>query len=251
MLGKPVSKIIIVCDEKTKEYANYLRQLISVNDDKEEKIVGSADGSAEAAVWLEKEYLANSATISSNEHILFIGKNNTSKSETSSMVVRFDKYGMKYGWLGKRAMMQVDDAMLDEAKYCEFIEFCSAYEQKFEKLAYKNLNTHTGRKKTETAKPADSLGEEELNVRKLDPGLVIGAAGAHLAANAMAQIAVAGAIYAGAIYVGAVGAVVGAGAFGAYKGLSTISAHKKIKDQQYKALTVILYMDGLKTFLEG
>lgn len=32
---KATKKLIIVCDEKTEQYANYLRQLISTNDDKQ------------------------------------------------------------------------------------------------------------------------------------------------------------------------------------------------------------------------
>ena len=28
-------------------------------------------------------------------------------------------------------------------------------------------------------------------------------------------------------------------------------AHKKIKDQQYRCLAMVLYMDGLQRFLEG
>ena len=73
------TKLIIVCDEKTEQYANYLRQLISTNDDKDGEVKGVVDGSVEAAVWLDKEYIANKATISSSEHILFIGDNKVSK----------------------------------------------------------------------------------------------------------------------------------------------------------------------------
>lgn len=42
---KATKKLIIVCDEKTEQYANYLRQLISTNDDKDGEVVGIADGS--------------------------------------------------------------------------------------------------------------------------------------------------------------------------------------------------------------
>lgn len=41
---KATKKLIIVCDEKTEQYANYLRQLISTNDDKDGEVVGIADG---------------------------------------------------------------------------------------------------------------------------------------------------------------------------------------------------------------
>ena len=41
MLGEKTTKLIIVCDEKTSEYANYLRQLVSMKDDRsEERRVG-------------------------------------------------------------------------------------------------------------------------------------------------------------------------------------------------------------------
>ena len=117
MFGSTKTKLIIVCDEKTRDYANFLRQLISANDDTEGSVVGVADGSVEAAVWLDKEYLHNSATISSNEHVLFIGDNKVSKSEVSSMIPRFNQFGMKFGWLGKRGMMQVDDKLLNEENF--------------------------------------------------------------------------------------------------------------------------------------
>ena len=41
---------IIVCDEKSKEYANYLSQLISMEDDTEDTTVGVKDGSVQAQV---------------------------------------------------------------------------------------------------------------------------------------------------------------------------------------------------------
>lgn len=50
MMGKATKKLIIVCDEKTEPYANYLRQLISTNDDKDGEVVGIEDGTVEAAV---------------------------------------------------------------------------------------------------------------------------------------------------------------------------------------------------------
>ena len=59
MLGKSTKKLIIVCDNKTEKYGNYLRQLVSVNDDNEDEIIGTEDGTVDAVVWLEKDYLVN------------------------------------------------------------------------------------------------------------------------------------------------------------------------------------------------
>ena len=136
MFEQNTTKLIIVCDDKTVGYGNYLRQLVSTNDDEDDEIVGTKDGSIKVSVWLEKHYLDNMSTISSNEHVLFIGENQTSKNEISSMDVKFDKFGMKYGWLGKRGMMLVSEVISQPEMYDEFVEYCRGYKSDFEKIEF-------------------------------------------------------------------------------------------------------------------
>ena len=246
MIGKTAKKLIIVCDEKTKDYANYLRQLISLNDDKEGEVVGVADGSVEAAVWTDKEYLANSAKVSSNEHVLFIGENKVSKSEISSMITRYDKFGMKYGWLGKRGMLIVDNELLAPEEYDQFIDYCGGYETKFEKIVMKRPKlANLGKKKEEPLIIEEEATEVvevvgDLDEQKPKKGIALGLG---VAAGAVGG-ALAGA---GAL----LSPVVAAGAVGVYKGVSQVTVHKKVKDQQYRALTAIMYMDALTEFMEG
>jgi 50S ribosomal protein L31 type B len=211
MLGEKTTKLIIVCDEKTSEYANYLRQLVSMKDDTSDEIVGVKDGTVEVAVWLEKDYVANMATISSKEHILFVGENKVSKKETPSMSVKFDKFGMKYGWLGKRAMMTVSDSIKDKETYDQFIEFCQAYEQKIEAMSLERVCIYE--EKNETEKGVVALMKNK--------------------AATLAQL------------------VVNPGVFGAVAGINMLKDRKKLRDQQFRALTAILYTDGLTEFLEG
>lgn len=123
----PVKKLIIVCSDKSKPYANYLRQLISLKDDTEESVIGVKDGTVEVSVWTDKEYDQNSQTISSNMHVLFVGRNKVSKAEVSTMDIKFDKFGMHYGWLGKRGMLDVDTKTLSNKEYEEFIKYCTDY----------------------------------------------------------------------------------------------------------------------------
>lgn len=215
MLGEKTTKLIIVCDEKTSEYANYLRQLVSMKDDTSDEIVGVKDGTVEVAVWLEKDYVANMATISSKEHILFVGENKVSKKETPSMSVKFDKFGMKYGWLGKRAMMMVSDSIKDKETYDQFIEFCQAYEQKIEAMSLERVCKYE--EKNETEKGVVALMKNK--------------------AATLAQLVV--------------NPIGTAGVFGAVAGFNMLKDRKKLRDQQYRALTVILYTDGLPEFLEG
>lgn len=238
-MGKVTKKLIIVCDDKTKEYANYLRQLISLVDDTEDKIRGVEDGSVEAAVWTDKEYLANSAKISSSEHVLFLGDSKVSKSEISSMIVKFDKFGMKYGWLGKRGMLSVDNKMLSEEDYDQFLAYCKEYESEFEKVTIKqaefpdvesvlsrgaednnnNEETHDGQTESDSKKKAKQIAEAVVD------------ASANVLAPAFS--------------------FTGKSVAGLINGVSSISAHRKIKDQQYRAATFILYLEGLAEFMEG
>ncbi len=240
MLAKQITKLIIVCDDKTKEYANYLRQLISVNDDKDGEIVGIADGTVDAAVWTEEEYKHNSATISSNEHVLFVGENKTSKSEIGSMSIRFKKFGMSYGWLGKRAMMNVDDALLSPTEYKEFIDFCASYKQYFDRNAYEEKEQ----------KAVEEIDAPQIETVEVPAEEVSPIEPAHKKKGALSALNKAVALVGNKV-LKPVADVVEAGATGAYENIKNLAMKKKINDQQYRALTVILYLDGLKEFLEG
>lgn len=210
MFGNQTKKLIIVCDEKTKDYANYFRQLVSTNDDDDE-IVGVADGSVDAVVWLEKDYVANSATISSTEHILFIGNNKTVISERKYMNVFFDKYSMKYGWLGKRAFMTVEKPISSEKTYSSFIAFCNDKHQKIERIAGKELTSKDSKsKKKKAGKLLRAAALTTIITNPLTAGYaVVGTA-------AQMQI-----------------------------------SRKKILEQQYRVLTALLYLNDLQEFLEG
>lgn len=126
-------KLIIVCEDKCKKYGDFLAQLISADDDTDDEIVGTKDGEVAAQVWSEKEYNANSAQLSSNQYILFIGSNKLIKDKSSHMDIAFDEYGIKYGWLGKQAALSVDH-IVDVDDYDSFIEFAKNYQKNMVKV---------------------------------------------------------------------------------------------------------------------
>lgn len=182
-------ELIIVCDESLMEYANYLMALISQNNDK--------DGTVSAAIWPPKVYKDTLPKITSNTHILFIGSFKEAKEQRKNVNSKFNKYGMHFGWLGKRAVMYVDDKMLKKDEYDHFLKFSKNYQEEFEKATVNIVN---------------SLQDYMKVIGTFLP-----------------------VIYPVAIY----GLISG-----------TI-AHKKIKNQQYRCLTIALYLDGLQKFLEG
>lgn len=134
MFGNGMQKnelpLIIVCDDKDMVYANYLIQLIGQKDDAGDSIVGIEDDSVSAAIYTTKNYKDNLPQIPSTQHILFIGQTGVAKEQSKTIPDMFNKLGMHYGWLGKRAVLYVDDTTSDWMKlkdkkehYTEFWQY--------------------------------------------------------------------------------------------------------------------------------
>lgn len=224
MFGNNMKKLIIVCDNKTEEYANLLRQLISSKDDTENEVVGIEDGTVGVVVWLEKEYRDNMATISSNEHILFLGNGEVSKKEyNSSMKMYYDQFGMTYGWLGNRGVLRVTTEIDDEEEYNKFVELYSNFNLDFEAIEFKNF-------RETVANTVDKKAKGLFSKNKFTKAaMTAGGLAAGLAAGGIVGVAGAGII-----------------------GSKVVSANrqKKIKQQQYHTLVVAFYREGLAKFLE-
>ena len=131
-----MKKLIIVCEEKCRSYGDYLAQLISMDDDTDEATVGTKDGEVAAQVWTEKDYNNNSAQMFSNQYVLFVGNSKLIKEKSSHMNTEFNEYGMKYGWLGKQAVLCVEK-VVPLKQYDEFIEFALAYQENIKALVTK------------------------------------------------------------------------------------------------------------------
>lgn len=125
--NQEVKKLVIVSDEDKREYAQYLMQLISSNDDKEDHIVGVKDGSVKSVYWNIKEYKDSESSITSKEKVLFIGNSKLIKETCAHIDIKFDKYGMKYGWLGNRAWINVETKSFNEKELEELIEYAIKY----------------------------------------------------------------------------------------------------------------------------
>ena len=224
MFGNNMKKLIIVCDNKTEEYANLLRQLISSKDDTENEVVGIEDGTVGVVVWLEKEYRNNMATISSNEHILFLGNGEVSKKEfNTSMKMYYDQFGMTYGWLGNRGVLRVTTEIDDEEEYNKFVELYSNFNLDFEAIEFKNF-------RETVANTVDKKAKGLFSKNKFTKAaMTAGGLAAGLAAGGIVGVA-------------------GAGIIGSK--VVSVNRQKKIKQQQYHTLVVAFYREGLAKFLE-
>lgn len=205
-----MKKLIIVCEEKYRQYGDFLSQLVSLDDDKEDIVVGVKDGVVAAQVWTEKEYSANAAQISSEQYILFIGDSKLIKDKRSHMMKKYSEYGMQYGWLGKQAVLFVEK-VVDLKDYDSFIEYAKGNKADVTKLIELKSDAMVIPEGTEDR---DAKGIKKiLNPVKPLPAAIV---------NAPIR---------------------------ALNALNKMANNKKIEDQEYTCLVLVFYLNGLSLFL--
>ena len=100
---EPQKTLIIVCDEKENSCANYLIQLIGDKND------NNIDLNVKAVLYNTKTYRDNLGQIPSSQRVLFIGVNKFTKEQVGTIPDKYNELDMHFGWLGKRAVLYVDD----------------------------------------------------------------------------------------------------------------------------------------------
>ena len=124
LLSKPESydySLVIVAKDDL--IAQAMAQLIERNDDTEEGVVGTKDGSVYAIVADEKFYQKVLAGRVAGQKKLFIGNLKSSENLRRSSVKKFEQYGVTYGWAGTDAYIACDTKKLDKkADYEAFLK---------------------------------------------------------------------------------------------------------------------------------
>ena len=121
MFEQSPKQAVIVYRAKEEEYAHLLANLISTS-----KVY-------EVAEWEEKDWLANKASTSSSQKMIFLGDTKAAHKRYIGMVWVYNQHNMKYGWLGNQCIIDVDPLSIDNIK-----GFCDYYQEKyvqFNKLA--------------------------------------------------------------------------------------------------------------------
>lgn len=206
---------IIICHDKNKRNRKLADQLLALF---------SKDTSYSSAVWSEQVYVDNKVHISSQQWVIFIG--NISEAENIKDMpnfCKFKKLNMKYGWIGTRAVIQVD----------EKFQFSSDDIKELREILIDLLPKD---KKEELEKLAEKRGEKSV--------------GALLAALPFKEFA---RLF---IFMPMVNIVLTVKVyFKLYKYLFSVTSKtlnmKKIIPFEYDYLLKQFYENGLKTFIEG
>lgn len=130
------SNILIVYDNEGKEapYAQLLFQLIGQmkNIDSSQPIT-------------ESEYRKSFATIDTipQEKVLFFGNGKEAASQGKAIDWRYDKFGMKYGWLGNRCVISADPDKITLKEQNPFGEYYNSCIEQFKNLDVLNQISYT------------------------------------------------------------------------------------------------------------
>lgn len=132
---EPQKTLIIVCDEKENSCANYLIQLIGDKND------NNIDLNVKAVLYNTKTYRDNLGQIPSSQRVLFIGVNKFTKEQVGTIPDKYNELDMHFGWLGKRAVLYVDDITDNisnitniKKNYEKFLEYSLKYDMKYENI---------------------------------------------------------------------------------------------------------------------
>jgi hypothetical protein len=112
---------IIVYGEDEESYANLLFGLFGEFEEHE------------CALWTEKQYQDSRGELSSSAEVIFIGNTKTTKKLIPNLKIKFNKFGMKYGWLGNQAVIFVDDFPKKKEEFNSFCNYSAKVYDQFEK----------------------------------------------------------------------------------------------------------------------
>lgn len=122
MFMQPQATTLIVV-YKDEMLSNQLKKLVETNDDTAEGIVGIKDGSVEIVAWNEKTWLAQKKAGNITSKVLYLGDIKGTDKLKPVIDEKFDKFGVKFGWAGKQAIIYADDSAIKD--YDEFIKFAN------------------------------------------------------------------------------------------------------------------------------
>lgn len=112
--------IVVYKDEML---VNQLKKLVETKDDNDNgEVVGTTDNSINIVAWNEKVWLENKKAGNIKSKVLFLGSIKGTDKLIPVIDVKYNKYGVKYGWAGNQAVVYANPKEItNREKYLEFI----------------------------------------------------------------------------------------------------------------------------------
>lgn len=119
--NEPTTLIVVYKDELL---VNQIKKLVETKDDEStESTIGTKDGTVSIVSWTEKVWLEQKKAGNINNKVLFIGDIKGTDKLIPIIDIKFDEYGVKYGWAGSQAVIYIDPKTIKcKSEYDAFFE---------------------------------------------------------------------------------------------------------------------------------
>lgn len=122
-----VATLIVVCRNKLLS-AEVIKIIEAKDDIDNETIVGVKDGTVQTILWNEAAWETFHKKLSGTEKVLIIDNIKHTESLTAQQI-RFEKFGVRYGWNGNVARIEANPKVLKEVEdYQEFLAAMETFE---------------------------------------------------------------------------------------------------------------------------
>lgn len=125
LFGEPQTLIVVYKDELL---VNQLKKLVENKDDDGEEVIGTRDDSVRIVAWSEKVWMDQKKAGNINNKVLFIGNVKGVDDLMPIIDVKYDAFGIKFGWAGNQAVLLCDNWKLRKAEdYNVFLNELNKY----------------------------------------------------------------------------------------------------------------------------
>lgn len=126
-----------------------LRRNIELKDDLSTgEIIGIKDGSVEISMCSEEFWNERKRSSTGADKILFLDTSKALNAMLPKMNLKYNQFGISYGWKGNVGMLTVDDSQLNDQR--QYNEFCDAFMREFSNpnsaQVLKSINSDFGEK---------------------------------------------------------------------------------------------------------
>ena len=126
------TNLVIVYTATARKSADFLRDLIALQDDTEENTVGVKDGTVKVLTCEDKKFKEENNT--SAQKVIYIGKCKRSESTKEHAKWKISQYGLRCGWFGNKAMLYIDKPAYEKKEYEEFYQYALQQAQRLDEV---------------------------------------------------------------------------------------------------------------------
>lgn len=230
MLFNEPQTLIVVYKEEL--YSNFLKKLVETNDDNgDDAVVGTRDGSVHIVAWTEKVWRDQKKAGNINNKVLFLGDVKGTDKLLPIIDVKYNEFGILFGWAGNQAVLHVNSKELLKNGYTAFFDqFCElAVPVTMKTSAVKESKAKDNA--TANLVPTEENSEEKRKKSKV--------------AKAIGNVAVAAGV---ALFNPVAGAVTAAAEAGV-NAVKSVNEYAKVQQQQFIYGICKMYEDHLEEFM--